>query len=208
MRSIRLTDLVILGLLVSATGGYCGDYPAKRFLLVPGRTVTAQAVNPQSGAQGRNPTLAVTGWGETHEDAELNALKRAQDSLLVYFAEQNHPLQWRPKLDYINSHLVKSRAPQPAQELGEGLDEVQGVKLKMEISASDWQYMLAEDRRVRADSRMLLLAKLLAGLVASLGAVAGYLRLEEMTKGYYTAWLRFAAVSFVSAVGVGIWLIS
>jgi hypothetical protein len=208
MRSVRLTDLVILGLLVSATGGYCEDYQAKRFRLVPGRIVAAQVVNPQPGAQEKNPSLAVTGWGETREDAVLNALKRAQDSLLVYFAEQNHPLQWRPKLDYINSNLVKLRAPKPAQDLGDGVGEVQGVTLTMEISASDWQYMLAEDRRVRADSRMLLLAKLLAGLVASLGAVAGYLRLEEMTKGYYTAWLRFAAVSFVSAVGVGIWWIS
>jgi hypothetical protein len=200
-------NLVILMLLVSATGGYCGDYPAKRFRLVPGRVMAAQVVDPQPGAQGKNPSLAVTGWGETHEDAEFNALKKAQDSLMVYFAEQNHPLQWRPKLDYINSHLVKSRPRQAAQDLGDGLKAL-GVKLEMEISASDWQYMLAEDRRVRADSRMLLLAKLLAGLVASLGAVAGYLRLEEMTKGYYTAWLRFAAVSFVSAVGVGIWWIS
>jgi hypothetical protein len=208
MRPVWLTDLVIVGLLVSATRGYSGENLPKKFRFVPGRIVAAQAAKPQPAAPDKNPSLAVTGWGQTHEDAELNALKRAQDSLIVYFAEQNHPLQWRPKLDYINNNLVKNRDPQPVQDLGDGVGEVQGVTLKMEISAKDWQYMLGEDRRLRAESRMLLLAKVLAGLVASLGAVAGYLRLEEMTKGYYTAWLRFAALSFVSAVGAGIWWIS
>ena len=32
--------------------------------------------------------------------------------------------------------------------------------------------------------------------------------LEEMTKGYYTAWLRLAAVGFVTVVGAGIWWVS
>ena len=85
---------------------------------------------------------------------------------------------------------------------------MQGVRLQIGITARDWQLMFQEDRQMRSESRMLVLAKMLAGFVAFLGAVAGYLRLEEMTKGYYTAWLRLAAIGFVTAVGVGIWWIS
>ena len=85
---------------------------------------------------------------------------------------------------------------------------LQGIILRIGISSKDWQSLLREDRQVRSESRMLLLTKFLVGIVALLGAVAGYLRLEEMTKGYYTAWLRLAAIGFVSAVGAGIWWIS
>ena len=55
---------------------------------------------------------------------------------------------------------------------------------------------------------MILLGKFLAGFVAFLVAVAGYFRLEEATKGYYTTWLRVGVLGFIAVVGAGIWLIS
>lgn len=209
MRAIPLTGLIIFALLTSATRGYSGDFPQKVLRLPRGRVAAAQAVPiAQPRAAEKTPPLTVIGWGETHEDAEKNALRRAQDKLLVYFAEHNHSLQWRPSLDYINNNLVKERDSEPTQNFGDGVGDLQGVSLRLEISPRDWQYMLREDRRVCAESRMMLLGRLLAGLVASLGAVAGYLRLEEMTKGYYTAWLRLGAMGFVTAVGAGIWWIA
>jgi hypothetical protein len=36
--------------------------------------------------------------------------------------------------------------------------------------------------------------------------VVGYFRLEEATKGYYTAWLRLAAVGLVAAAVAGLLL--
>jgi len=39
-------------------------------------------------------------------------------------------------------------------------------------------------------------------------AVAGYLRLEDATKGYYTRLLRLAAVAFVALVGAGLWMMA
>jgi hypothetical protein len=38
-------------------------------------------------------------------------------------------------------------------------------------------------------------------------AVAGYFRLEEATKGYYTNLLRFAAFGLVAAVGIALLVI-
>ena len=153
-------------------------------------------------------SLTVENWGETERDAEHNALRKAQGEICAYLTEQNHPLQWPPSLDYINDHLVKNSKRLPDKDFGEPLNTLRGVALSIEIGPKDWQDMLRQDRLMRAKSRMLLLGKLLVGVVAFLGAVAGYLRLEEMTKGYYTAWLRLAAIGFVTAVGAGIWLIS
>ena len=80
--------------------------------------------------------------------------------------------------------------------------------MRIELTPDQWRFMLREDRRLRSVSRMALSGKVLVGFVAFFGAVAGYLRLEELTKGYYTAWLRLAAISFVSAVAAGVWWVS
>ena len=52
--------------------------------------------------------------------------------------------------------------------------------------------------QLHVSQRMTLLAKVLAGILALLVTVAGYIRLEELTKGYYTRWLRLAVVGCVS----------
>jgi len=201
MRAIRLTSLVILSLLVSGAWGYAMGRPVRKVRWTRAPAAAAQPAHAETRAVEENPSWTVTGWGQTQEDAKENALQRAQEKVLTY-------LEWGPNLDYIKKKLVKKEKPEPAQNFGDVIGELQGVSLVIEITPEDWQYMLREDRRVRSESRMLLLAKLLAGLVAFLGAVAGYLRLEEVTKGYYTAWLRLAAVGFVTAVGAGIWWIS
>jgi hypothetical protein len=70
----------------------------------------------------------------------------------------------------------------------------------------DRQFRIMERKEVSKE-RQTLLAKLLAGLLAGLVAVAGYLRLDEATKGYYTTWLRVASVALVATVGAGAWLL-
>jgi hypothetical protein len=209
MRTLRLMNLVILSLLVSGAWGYAMGRPARKARWTP---APAAAPRPLAVVQPRavekEPSWTFKGWGQTREDAEENALKRAQEKILEYLAEQEQPLERPPNREYIKKNMVKELDPEPAQDFGNGVGELQGVRLRIETSARDWQYMLREDRRARSESRMLVLAKLLAGLVAFLGAVGGYLRLEEMTKGYYTAWLRLAAIGFVTAVGAGIWWIS
>jgi len=65
-----------------------------------------------------------------------------------------------------------------------------------------------KQRQERATARQGVLARVLAGLVALLAAVACYLRLEDATKGYYTTLLRLAAVAFVTIVSAGIWLLT
>jgi hypothetical protein len=63
--------------------------------------------------------------------------------------------------------------------------------------------MIKLDREYRTQLRMFQAGKVLAALVAVLAAVAGYFRLDELSKGYYTGWLRLAAIGFAGgAVGL------
>jgi len=206
---MQLTTLVVLSLLISGTSGYTMGRPTRKAHWMPPAPVSGRQVAVvQPRVLERNPSWPCEGWGQTREDAEENALKRAREKILAYLAANNHRLEWTPNLDYIKKHMVKESEPEPSKNFGDGVGELQGMKLVIEVSPEDWQNMLREDRRVRSEFRMVVLAKVLAGLVAFLGAFAGYLRLEELTKGYYTAWLRLAAIGFVSAVGAGIWWIS
>jgi hypothetical protein len=65
-------------------------------------------------------------------------------------------------------------------------------------------------QRVAREHRVLerhkLLGRVLAGLVIALVVIAGYLRLEEATRGYYTQMLRLAAVTLVSLAAFALWL--
>jgi hypothetical protein len=149
----------------------------------------------------------VSGWGETVEDAEQAALKQAREELLVFFANQGVALSWKPPLDYIHDSLLKDWEKKDPEEMP-GVGRVREVLLKVELSASDYRKILRHDHEYVAQNRMILFGKVLAGLVALLAAVAGYFRLEEATKGYYTAWLRLATLGFIAAVGAGLWLIS
>jgi hypothetical protein len=202
MRATQLTSLVILWLLASESLAHANGRILKR----PVRTAPAPAAQ-RAKAQPKPAEVirswTVDGWGETPADARQMALERARRELLASF---DHALEWKPNLQYIDKNLVKDSTSLEDSE--EPLKDWHGIRLAVEISRYELDAMLQNDRQLRSESRMLLLGKFLAGIVAFLGAVAGYLRLEEMTKGYYTAWLRLAAVGFVSAVGAGIWWVS
>jgi hypothetical protein len=122
------------------------------------------------------------------------------------------------ELEFLNQHEVPV-AGHKAQVETSGF-EVVGKKvyraaLRVEMSAVSQQeinkqeeFYQAKRRQERATVRQGVLVRVLAGLVALLAAVACYLRLEDATKGYYTALLRLAAVAFVALVGAGIWLLT
>jgi hypothetical protein len=185
------------------------------------------------GQQGRNrrnffkpsppvPTIrqswtdTVEGQGPDREVAATIALLRAREALEAYLATQTPRIRHMPSEEFISSHLVLKRE---AKELTESEDHLQKgrnvLRLELQVTDKDYTDMLVLDweayektKEARIQDRVFILCKIMAGLVASLGAVAGYLRLEEATKGYYTAWLRLAAIGFLGAVGAGLWLVS
>jgi hypothetical protein len=147
-------------------------------------------------------------WMNNKADAVEDALLQAQTKVTAYLRNQNPPVEWTPSLPYIQSHLVKT---QPWQEDTKDFDQIgrmYRVRLDVEVTPLELSKMVNSGREFRIQQRMFLLAKVLAGLVVLLAAVSGYLRLDEYTKGYYTGWLRLAAVGLVAAAGAGLVLIA
>jgi hypothetical protein len=151
---------------------------------------------------------SVLGRGETSKDAFQDALEEAQARVYAYLRQQQPPIEWMPPREYVREHLVKEQRPEPPKNFGAPVGVLRQVLLSVEVTPADYRAITRIDREYRMGQRLGWLARVVAGLVALLAAVAGYIRLEEWSKGYYTAWLRVGAVLFLGAVGAGLWYLS
>jgi hypothetical protein len=156
----------------------------------------------------------VLGWGENQEQAKEYALEKVRGRVEKYLHSQLPGLEWYPPKEYIHDRLLKDppeRRKDKDQEVEVGKGEhIMGKcwEWRVEVTAEDRKDILRHDREGRVHQRMGLLGKILAGLLVLLSVVAGYIRLDEWTKGYYTGWLRLAAAGIVAAVGTGLWWLS
>jgi hypothetical protein len=172
-------------------------------------------------------TTSALGVGESPDEAQEVALQSAADKVHEYLVSREPSVQWRPPTDYVKKHLLKKDSvreePIKPEQAGPGLKVK--VELQVEVSAGEYDQMLVKDKAYRKalreerekqqkqardqikQQRLLLLARIVAGLVAVCVALAVYLRLDEATKGSYTRWLRLAAIGFVGAIGAGLWLL-
>jgi hypothetical protein len=148
----------------------------------------------------------VLGRGASVDDANLEALEEARTKVLVYLRNLNPPVEWTPTRDYIQEKLVKQREDS-TKVFDAPVGLMHEVRLRVEVSPKDRAELLREDRHFRTEQRQLLLVQVLGGLLALLMAVAGYVRLDEWSKGYYTGWLRLATASLIGAAGAGWWLL-
>jgi len=85
---------------------------------------------------------------------------------------------------------------------GKDLGEAVQVEMTLQIDQESIAKLADFERDGRMTQRMHLLARSLAVLVAGLFAVAGYVRLDEWSKGYYSGLLK--AVAVVAVVGIGL----
>jgi len=150
------------------------------------------------------------GYGKSAEDAREVALKKAQDKLEEYLTQNFGRLDWSPVLGPRSRleewGVLREVTPPEPVELGPG-EPAQRVQVRVEITGRYLQEVQKLAREERMQQRHLLLARVLAGLVALLVVVAGYLRLEDLTRGYYTTLLRVAAVGVLLLTGVGLLVI-
>jgi hypothetical protein len=89
--------------------------------------------------------------------------------------------------------------------VGEPLGDVMRYALNLELSQSYVEELGRRERASVMESRFGLAARALVLIVAGLFAVAGYVRLEEWSKGYYTGVWKTLAVLIVVAAVVGLW---
>lgn len=81
------------------------------------------------------------------------------------------------------------------------------IDYAVEVTQQGWAELARQVRHERSGDRMQAAALGLGLVTVLLGAVAGYVRLDEWTKGYYTGRLFLAAVAVVVAAGAGVVLL-
>jgi hypothetical protein len=82
--------------------------------------------------------------------------------------------------------------------------EVVRIKYAVELTPEGWQELARVERETRSQERMNLTGRALAVLTVLLGAVAGYIRLDDWTKGYYAGRLKLAAVVAVAVAALAV----
>lgn len=192
MRPRILLTLVLSWLVVFA---FTEPLPAQ-----PKKTGT-RAIGPEG-----YPVLKFTGtWQPTEADAWNSARIQAQQLVTDYFIQEGTPLTTAPSPEDVWPKLVKNLKPDEPKDF-EDVGRMHRYTGEIHLTPSAKADLLKKDRQVQVKQRMVWLGKMLAALVVVLAAASGYLRLDDMTKGYYTAWLRVAALGFVGTGVVGLLL--
>jgi hypothetical protein len=165
----------------------------------------APAAPVPAGGRGEPWSEEVVAYGKTREDAEIVAWDEARDRVAAYLRRREPALTWEPTVEYLKRHdLTKPPRVVKSSDETSGFYE---ARMTLQVSDNDFAEVIDRDRQERSLARRLLWGKLLAGVVAVLALLAGYFRLEEWTRGYYTSTLRFLLAAGLGLVGAGVYLV-
>lgn len=164
---------------------------------------TAAKEAPALPSDDRLPPWTVTRLGKTRDDAREVAINDACEKVKAYLHDELH-LRWNPSPQYFRKYvatqMVKQEDYKGTREVAD-LGTVHEVTLRVEMSPENQKDLLRRDR-------LFLFAKLIGIAVALLATGAIYIRFDEASKGYYTAWLRLGAISTAAAFITGWWFVS
>jgi len=155
-----------------------------------------------------------TGYGETKNDAQQQALENARSWVELHLYERFHDIGWAPKnaAELVDMGVIRVDEPKEKQldKLGQGYEAAAHVDLT-DGSLRKIQEQVDKARKIAMEPtvswRHIFIGRVLASLVALFLVVFGYLRLEELTRGYYTTLLRLTAAGVVLATVVGLFLV-
>jgi len=153
----------------------------------------------------------VDGFGTSANAAKERALVHAQERVEQLLQERYRETNWKlPEellaTDFLTRYGVVQAQGEPKLAPGLGDEKAMVARYKVELTRDYLQAVQRVAREQRVQDRHLILARVLGGLVALLLVLAGYLRLEDMTRGYATTMLRVAAFSLVALAGGALWL--
>lgn len=173
-------------------------------LLAQDIVLVGEGGNDDSIAHRGNGSWEVEGSGSTVSDAEQQALEKVYGSVATYLHSRFPSLQWTPSTDFIREKLVKNLAKDETRDVPD-LGRVERVHLTVQVTPDDQKLILEKDRAYRVEHRALWLGQMLAAALVVLATIAGYVRLDEASKGYYSGWLRLAGTAVVATAAVSLW---
>jgi hypothetical protein len=214
MRPIHLLSLLAVAVLAFGCCAHAepGSRPPKapKPPKAPEPPVAVQpAASPAVSEDQPFPLWNIKEAGQTLDDADELAQEKALKEIRSFLARQSPPVRWQPDLAWVKDQkqpLLTHRVVEE-QDLPDSRQHAYFVSYDVQLTPQAYRKILENDRQLTMQERQLLLGKVLAALVAVFTAFAGYYRLEEATKGYYTNWLRLGALGLVAAVGGALFLV-
>lgn len=149
-----------------------------------------------------NPSHEVTAFGDNVEDARNLALEKAIDWIKEYLTAQWGESPWKPGQALLQQLDVIRPLGAPEIVPRDGNLQATRVTLEIELTPVALHTLHQEIRQVRRDERLHLAARILLGLIVLLGFIHAYLKMEDLSKGYYTRELRIAALVLLSLIGI------
>jgi hypothetical protein len=133
-----------------------------------------------------------------HEDAFDDALKKAAAAIEDQFNLRTS----------LHPEDVKKLVRDPAKENVVNVEgnETKQIELTLHMDHAFVEQLAHIERETRMSHRMQILARSLMVIVAGLFAIAGYVRLDEWSKGYYSGLLKAIAVIAVVGIGFAAWM--
>jgi hypothetical protein len=165
------------------------------------KPVMSRKMRKPQPAEEPNPVV----WHTTVESLRIGEKEAWDDALdgVRNRLMQELRLSTVPDPTFLQEHkwLVKKLED---KEPGPTVDGTETLKLRVtaELTAEGWRELARREQSHLAQHRLEVTARGLAVLTVLLGVIAGYIRLDEWTKGYYTGRLRLAAAVLAAAAGV------
>jgi hypothetical protein len=154
------------------------------------------------------------GFGDKEEDAtqaaENDACARVAKYLAQTYGEAEYPLTNEElKAIGITPAELKTKGiiGQPQFEVVDLANAKQKAVVDVKLNAEQVGVFRNKAREQRVVGRVWTAGGVLAGLMALLLVGGGYLRLEEATKGYYTALLRVGALVVLGTVAAALFML-
>ncbi len=158
------------------------------------------------------PEEVVDGYGSTERSARARALENAQQRVAEMLRDKAGDPNWKPPADLLDPEVLERYGviaemdSKPKESVGVDGDRALVARYKVQLTDDYLRAVQKEARQERVGQRHVLLFRVLGGVLAVLLVAAGYLRLEEMTRGYATHLLRLGAFAVLAVVGVALWL--
>jgi hypothetical protein len=151
-----------------------------------------------TAARAPSPTRLVTGLiSATEERAKAEARHKLQAEVVAWL-DPEVPGSWTPPARTLDAMVVETRIDPVVKDYG----TLYVAQLKVDASRERRAALVEVYHRELVGRRLATLGGTLAFILICLGAVSGYIRADEVTKGYYTNRLRMLAAAGIGAAGV------
>ncbi|MFO0877491.1 MAG: hypothetical protein U0840_08965 [Gemmataceae bacterium] len=193
MTPTRWALVLVLGWLLAAVPAQAGRKPKPA---------------PEQIAAPAEPEVVVDGYGENPDKARELALDRAckrVEKLLLERLGNSGYLPPREQLDpeFLATYRVLQPRGEPESTVMQG-EKLVVARYGVQLTPEYLRKVAETARDQKVQERHLLFARVLAAILAVCLVVAGYLRLDEWTRGYASKLLRLAAVLILAVIGLGL----